>query len=111
MSYGDDKLQETLARLRGEFIEDARARVKRIEDMAAQLDTQGPDQKDLLEQLRMTAHSIKGAAGNYGFGALSNAARDIEFWARDTSEHQAHSTESNKLMTALKQALNDISEP
>ncbi len=56
------------------FVEEMADRVANILDLL--------DRRE-WEELRRTAHQIKGAAGSYGFGAISPCAGKLEYAIRD----------------------------
>jgi HPt (histidine-containing phosphotransfer) domain-containing protein len=56
------------------FVEEMPDRVAHIQDMLNRHD---------WEELKRAAHQIKGAAGSYGFGAISPCAGKLEYAIRD----------------------------
>lgn len=56
------------------FVEEMSDRVANIQDLLKRRD---------WEELRRAAHQIKGAAGSYGFGAISPCAGKLEYAIRD----------------------------
>lgn len=70
--------QETLERLRREFIDDASERLDRIDSHIDQLYRGSGDRKSNLVGFQREIHSMKGSAGTYGFQSVTLIAHRLE---------------------------------
>lgn len=70
--------QETLERLRREFIDDASERLDRIDNHIDMLYRNSGDKKTNLIGFQREIHSMKGSAGTYGFHSVTLIAHRLE---------------------------------
>lgn len=70
--------QETLERLRCEFIDDASERLDRIDGYIDRLYREDGDRKTDLVGFQREIHSMKGSAGTYGFHSVTLIAHKLE---------------------------------
>lgn len=75
---GEDSFQLRMAELRRRFVERSRRDAEHVRMFAVRLGRGEPLAGDLLRDLARTAHGLSGAAGVFGFDAISEAAHRLE---------------------------------
>jgi HPt (histidine-containing phosphotransfer) domain-containing protein len=77
------------------FVEEMSDRVANIQDLL---------KRSEWEELRRAAHQIKGAAGSYGFGAISPCAGKLEYAIRDQEPEENIRQAVEDLVTMCRRA-------
>ncbi|TVT70314.1 MAG: diguanylate cyclase [Denitromonas halophila] len=78
------ELSDELARIRDQFVASLPGQIDHLRTALADLaGTLGHARDDALRQAHVTAHSLAGTAGTFGFPALGSAARILEYSLRD----------------------------
>ncbi|NLH79500.1 MAG: Hpt domain-containing protein [Phyllobacteriaceae bacterium] len=75
---GEETFQARMTELRRRFVERTRRDADLVRTFTSRLERGEPLAGDLLRDLARTAHGLSGAAGVFGFEAISEAAHRLE---------------------------------
>lgn len=109
MDSFDDKLQELFANFRRQLP----ARLTTCLDAWEEYNSS--QNNEALDKLRFQSHKLAGAASIYGFEDIGNTARAIEllvdkYYAGDSKDPQAFSSELQPQITELEQLIKNVEQ-
>lgn len=79
----DEALNEVLAGLRGEYLNELPNRLSEMKGYFEKARQDREKQLEWLAQAHIIAHRLAGTAGSYGFAELSNAAANLDLYLKN----------------------------
>ncbi len=96
------ELADELARIRAQFITSLPGQVEHLKmSLQALVGAVGQAREEALRQAHVTAHSLAGTAGTFGFPALGSAARTLEYSLREALEGQEDAQSERRYQSLL----------